>query len=69
LREREKAGELDLYYCDESGFRLEASIPYAWQKRKEQILLHQKEHRPKENKDFQLHCANLSKFCISRNQV
>jgi len=39
LREKEKAGELDLYYCDESGFSLESSIPYAWQKGKEQILL------------------------------
>lgn len=28
-----------MYYCDESGFSLEASIPYAWQRRKEQILL------------------------------
>lgn len=23
-------GEIDLYYCDESGFTLEPSIPYAW---------------------------------------
>jgi hypothetical protein len=33
LREREKEGKLDMYYCDESGFSLESSVPYAWQKK------------------------------------
>jgi hypothetical protein len=39
LREREKEGKLDMYYCDESGFSLESSVPYAWQKKGEEILL------------------------------
>lgn len=49
LREKEKAGELDLYYCDESGFSLEASIPYAWQKKDEQILLPAETHSKRIN--------------------
>lgn len=49
LREKEKAEELDLYYCDESGFSLEASIPYAWQKKDEQILLSAERHSKRIN--------------------
>ena len=39
MREREKEVKLDMYYCDESGFSLESSVPYAWQKKGEEILL------------------------------
>jgi transposase len=31
LQEQDKAGEIDLYYFDESGFSLTSVIPYAWQ--------------------------------------
>lgn len=31
LHEREAAGELDVYYFDESGFNLIPEVPYAWQ--------------------------------------
>jgi transposase len=29
--QQHKNGEIDLCYCDESGFTLESSVPYAWQ--------------------------------------
>jgi len=31
LKKQQQAGELDLYYFDESGFSLVPSVPYAWQ--------------------------------------
>lgn len=31
LVEKEKQGEIDLYYFDESGFNLQPCVPYAWQ--------------------------------------
>jgi transposase len=31
LHKQEEQGELDLYYCDASGFTLDPYIPYAWQ--------------------------------------
>jgi transposase len=31
LRQQAQAGEIDLYYFDESGFSLTPTIPYAWQ--------------------------------------
>ena len=31
LHEREAAGEVDVYYFDESGFSLTPEVPYAWQ--------------------------------------
>lgn len=31
LHEQEAAGEVDVYYFDESGFRLTPEVPYAWQ--------------------------------------
>jgi transposase len=31
LQQQEDQGKIDLYYCDESGFTLDPSIPYAWQ--------------------------------------
>ena len=37
LEEREKRGEIDIYYADESGFCLTAYLPYAWQERPEKI--------------------------------
>jgi len=37
LHKQEDHGELDLYYCDESGFTLDPYIPYAWQEAKSVI--------------------------------
>lgn len=37
LQEREKKGEIDLYYGDETGFCLIPCIPYAWQESQEKI--------------------------------
>jgi len=34
---REEKGEIDLFYSDESGFNLQPSVPYAWQKVGQQI--------------------------------
>jgi len=31
LHEQEAAGEVDVYYFDESGFSLTPEVPYAWQ--------------------------------------
>jgi transposase len=31
LQKQEAQGKIDLYYCDESGFALDPTIPYAWQ--------------------------------------
>lgn len=39
LHKREKKGEIDLYYFDETSFSLVPSISYAWQKKGEQIEL------------------------------
>jgi transposase len=37
LHEQEAAGEVDVYYFDESGFSLTPEVPYAWQERGETI--------------------------------
>lgn len=37
LKRKDKAGEIDLYFQDESGFSLTPSVPYAWQPRRENI--------------------------------
>jgi transposase len=37
LHEQEAAGEVDVYYFDESGFNLTPEVPYAWQARGETI--------------------------------
>ncbi len=37
LEEREKRGEIDIYYGDETGFCLTPYIPYAWQESQEKI--------------------------------
>lgn len=37
LKNRDRAGEIDLRYVDESGFCLEPYVPYAWQEKGEQI--------------------------------
>jgi transposase len=39
LQAQENAGEIDLYYFDESGFSLIPVIPYAWQPMHEHILI------------------------------
>jgi transposase len=39
LQHQEDEGTIDLYYCDESGFTLEPSIPYAWQEQGTVIAL------------------------------
>ena len=39
LKEREKKGEIDLRYFDESGFSLMPYIPYAWQEKEQQTIL------------------------------
>ena len=31
LKEQQRAGKIDLYYFDESGFSLDPVVPYAWQ--------------------------------------
>ncbi len=31
LKKQQRAGEIDLYYFDESGFSLDPAVPYAWQ--------------------------------------
>jgi transposase len=31
LQKQEDQGKIDLYYCDEAGFSLDPTIPYAWQ--------------------------------------
>jgi DDE superfamily endonuclease len=31
LQTQADQGKLDRYYCDESGFALDPSMPYAWQ--------------------------------------
>ena len=33
LKEKEKNGEAELWYCDESGFCMTPSVPYAWQEK------------------------------------
>jgi len=37
LLEKEKHGEIDVFYFDESGFNLQACVPYAWQEKKKYI--------------------------------
>ena len=37
LKNRDRAGEIDLRYVDETGFCLEPYVPYAWQEKGEQI--------------------------------
>ena len=37
LKNRDRAGEIDLRYVDEAGFCLELYVPYAWQEKGEQI--------------------------------
>ncbi len=37
LHEQEAAGEMDVYYFDESGFNLTPEVPYAWQEKGETI--------------------------------
>ena len=39
LQHQEDHGKIDLYYCDESGFALDPTIPYAWQEPKSVIEL------------------------------
>lgn len=39
LMEQEDKGEIELYFCDESGFSLTPCVPYAWQKKGETICL------------------------------
>jgi transposase len=39
LKNRDRAGEIDLRYVDETGFCLEPYVPYAWQEKGEQILV------------------------------
>ncbi len=39
LQKQEDQGKIDLYYCDESGFALDPTIPYAWQEPKSVIEL------------------------------
>jgi transposase len=39
LKNRDRAGEIDLRYVDETGFSLEPCIPYAWQEKAEQITV------------------------------
>lgn len=39
LQTREAAGEIDLFYLDESGFSADACIPYAWQPRGKTLAL------------------------------
>ena len=37
FQEAHKQGQIDLYYCDESGFSLTPNVPYGWQKTGETI--------------------------------
>jgi hypothetical protein len=39
LQKQEANGKIDLYYCDEAGFALDPTIPYAWQEAGEVIEL------------------------------
>ena len=39
LQKQEDAGKIDVYYCDEAGFALDPSMPYAWQAAGEVIEL------------------------------
>jgi transposase len=39
LKNRDRAGEIDLRYVDETGFCLEPYVPYAWQEKGEQVLV------------------------------
>ncbi len=39
FHEREKAGEIDVFYLDESGFSARSCIPYAWQPKGETLCL------------------------------
>lgn len=39
LKEKEKSGDIELWYCDESGFCMTPSVPYAWQKKGETIAV------------------------------
>jgi transposase len=39
LKKRDRDGEIDLRYVDETGFCLEPYVPYAWQEKGEQILV------------------------------
>ena len=39
LKKQAEAGEIDLRYCDESGFSLTSNIPYAWQDKAEPIVV------------------------------
>ena len=39
LKNRDRAGEIDLRYLDETGFCLEPYVPYAWQEKGEQIMV------------------------------
>ncbi len=39
LKDKEEKAEIDLRYFDESGFSLTPYIPYAWQEKRQQIIL------------------------------
>jgi hypothetical protein len=39
LQDKDKNGEIDLYYFDESGFSLTPSVPYGWQNIGENVEL------------------------------
>ena len=39
LKDKDKKGEIDLRYFDESGFSLIPYIPYAWQEKEQQIIM------------------------------
>jgi transposase len=39
LKNRDRAGEIDLRYVDETGFSLEPYVPYAWQEKGDQITV------------------------------
>lgn len=44
LKEQERQGLIDLYYCDESGFCLTPYIPYAWQEKGQTLEVESSNH-------------------------
>jgi transposase len=49
LKQQEQDGEIDLWYCDVSGFCLVPYVPYAWQEKGQPILLETDAHSKRLN--------------------
>lgn len=68
LREQIKRGERQIFYFDESGFSLVPSVPYAWQKKGERIVL-PSTRGPRFNVLGFLNAGNDAQFFVGEGKV